>query len=1231
VARNFAGLPWFGGIMDESKSRPSPRDPSHDPNAPGLRTPTRGDSSSDNLLGSDGATLADPQSPADPDATLIDLDATYVEGMPIPAVHPKRGTRSRGLAASAAVLNVGELFGDRYEILQLLGEGGMGAVYKARDRELDRFVALKVIRPELASSSAILARFKQELLLAHQVTHRNVIRIYDLSEADGIKFITMEFIEGVDLRKLLFAHGKFSPAETVQMIRQICQALEAAHSVGVIHRDLKPQNIMQDKHGRLLVMDFGLARSVESEGMTQTGALVGTMEYMSPEQAMGTTLDQRSDLFALGLIFFELLTAKAPYKADTALASLLKRSQERAIPAVDIDPNIPRGLSDIVSKCLERDLGQRYQNVQQILRDLDAWEGKRPVSASSALESFKRWLSGPQLKFVAAGAAAVALALSVWIVRGRVTTKTAETPAVHAPVASLAIVPFRNASGDSTLDWLGSSMADMLTTDVGQSASLRTVPPDRVHQILNDLHMAGNATLDAATLRQISESSNSDTLITGQYAKFGDQIRIDASIQDLKHDRRPVPVSIEAASVKDVPAAIDRLADSVRKGLSISTDVAKELQAQSFRPNSQSVEALRAYNEGLNLARGGNNTDALTRFQTAVKEDPDFALAYSKLAQSYSALGRDPEAEQAARKAEDLSANLPARERYLIIANHARLASDNQKAIEYYQQLAKASPEDTEIQLALGGIYDSMGSFDQAREHYNNVLQRDPQSPDALLALGRMLTRSGDPQGGLKYLNTAYNLAVQNSNDRNKAAAQYGMGVAYDFLNKLDEALRSLQDSLTLRRKLGDERGGAASLNYIGVVQGEQGNSKAADKSFQEALNIQNKIGDKRGLGATLLDYGSFLDDHGNHEQALKLYQQSLQIQRDLNNNSMQARVLNNIGSVDYNIGRYEDALIYFQRALELREKAKVPGDIVEVLNNLGETSKSMGQYDQAISQYMRALDLRRNMGDKRGAAIESYGIGTVFEFQGRFGAAVNSKQEALKVFEELKDNTAWMPESQSGYAHALILAGRGDEAGQYLDQALALARELKNNGLIAQVLSFQGDALYYKGDIKSARSFYERALQAANQSKEPDKILISKINLARQDVGEGRSAAGLSALRSLAQEADRQGLKYQALECSIHSAQAMLQMKNFAQARQELERDIAQTERLGLNPLSAQAQFFLAGVLRESGSTSDAQDHYRQALRLIDAMTKDLGADKLLNRSDFSTISTDSKRWLQG
>jgi serine/threonine protein kinase len=235
------------------------------------------------------------------------------------------------------ILQPGDLIGARYEILALLGEGGMGAVYKALDREVERTVALKLIRPELASNPQILARFKQELLTAHQVTHKNVIRIYDIAEADGVKFITTEFVEGRDLRHILTDRGTLPVSESVEIIRQVCYALEAAHSAGIIHRDLKPQNIMQEeKTGRILVMDFGLARTIGGDGMTQTGALLGTIEYMSPEQSMGKPLDQRSDIFAVGLILYELLVGKTPYKADTAMASLLRRNQERAVPAAEL-------------------------------------------------------------------------------------------------------------------------------------------------------------------------------------------------------------------------------------------------------------------------------------------------------------------------------------------------------------------------------------------------------------------------------------------------------------------------------------------------------------------------------------------------------------------------------------------------------------------------------------------------------------------------------------------------------------------------------------------------------------------------------------------------------------------------------------------------------------------------------------------------------------------------------
>src|SRR6266700_5447622 len=187
----------------------------------------------------------------------------------------------------------------------------------------------------------------------------------------------MEYIAGQDLRTLIAERKVLPPEQAVAVMEQVCRALEAAHAVGVIHRDLKPQNIMSDDHCRVVVMDFGLARSIDSnDGMTQTGAVIGTFEYMSPEQGLGKQLDQRSDLFAVGLIFYELLTGRMPYKADSALASLLKRTQERAVPVSQHNSKIPSALSNIVAKCLEPDLKTRYQHVVEVLTDLEAWQGK---------------------------------------------------------------------------------------------------------------------------------------------------------------------------------------------------------------------------------------------------------------------------------------------------------------------------------------------------------------------------------------------------------------------------------------------------------------------------------------------------------------------------------------------------------------------------------------------------------------------------------------------------------------------------------------------------------------------------------------------------------------------------------------------------------------------------------------------------------------------------------------
>ncbi len=322
------------------------------------------------------------------------------------ATHPRSDATA---GQSHEALEIGTVLANRYAIVRRIGEGGMGAVYQARDLELNRVVALKVIRPSLAKNPEILSRFKQELILARQVTHKNVIRIYDLAEFDGIKFITMDFIDGRDLKSVLRANGKFEPRQAAEIIEQVCRGLEAAHSEAVIHRDLKPQNIMMDRSGKITVMDFGIARSTAPGGMTHTGALVGTPEYMSPEQAKGEKLDARSDIFSVGIIFYELLTGDTPYKAETSMASLYKRTREKVPPPIELVPETPKPLNAIAVRCLEIDKDKRYASATEILADLEVWLGpragtriavdnKRPRAASA------KWAAAGAIVILAAGA-----------------------------------------------------------------------------------------------------------------------------------------------------------------------------------------------------------------------------------------------------------------------------------------------------------------------------------------------------------------------------------------------------------------------------------------------------------------------------------------------------------------------------------------------------------------------------------------------------------------------------------------------------------------------------------------------------------------------------------------------------------------------------------------------------------------------------------------------------------
>jgi serine/threonine protein kinase/tetratricopeptide (TPR) repeat protein len=1174
--------------------------------------------------GSDFSATIAPQSspPAEPGAATA---ATNVTG-----ATPSRGMRP----VAVGPLVPGEAFG-RYHVIRLLGAGGMGAVYQAWDDELGVAVAIKVIKPEVLqdpeAGEDLERRFKRELLLARQVTHKNVVRIHDLGEIDGIKYITMPYVQGSDLATLIRRHGKLSVERVIAVARQIASGLVAAHEAGVVHRDLKPENIMVEGDVAL-IMDFGIARATAGTERTVAGAVRGTIGYMAPEQARGEPVDQRADIYAFGLIMYDMLLGKVRQSrsGQNAVAELMERMQRAPQPPRELDPDIPIDVDRIVSRCIEPEASARFQTtaeLSQALSQLDA-EGHLIAGGTTTVRSSAVSIPvapppavvtrRPSIRTLAVIAAALILAVAgAWFGRSLLPERgTATTSSTSAQSSTLAILPFRNASGDPSLDWVGPAVAEILRSEIGQDAILRTISSDRLQQLLTDLRIPVGTNLDPATLRRLAEFSNAQAVLWGQYLTFGNEIRIDATIEDLA-GQRSIPLKAQAPTQAALVGVLGELAVTVRGNL-IRSETAADLSASSARPSSRSLMALRYYNEGVSLSRQGKHSEALKRFEASTTEDPEFALAYSKLAEAHKNQGYDTEAEQFSRKAAAMSDALPAREKYLILAGHARVLGDNAKAIESYENLLKAAPEDTDIRYELARMQEDTGALDQARENYLTVLKADPKYLDALVAAGRVEIRRREPQGALEHLNQALSLAIQFENVEARGYILNAMGVAYKRLNKTDEALRYYRDALEIRRKLGQKGGIAATLTEIAQTNVITGQPAEALKNYTEALQLRREIGDRRGTANTLSELGNLHFNRSDYAQALALYRESLQIHRETGNKSNEALLLNNIGGVYFNQSQYEDALTYFERALALREDLNVPTDIADTVHNLAEVNVRMGQYDKALEQYLRALDLNRKAGNKRGAAIGSYSVGTLFEYQGRYGASLSSKEEALKTFAELGDSGFWMVEMLSGHGDALSEVGRFDEGRKVLNDALSRARELKNQVLVGQTLNYLGDSYYYAGDLAAARPLFEQALETATAGKERHLVLLTQVNLAKLDARE-KPAAAVSALTRLVKETDQENLRYLSTLASIELGEAQGRLKRYGPATQELTRAIARSERLGLRALLARAHSALGGVLAAEGKSADAEQHRSQAARLLNEIYKEAGTETIRKRTDLT------------
>jgi tetratricopeptide (TPR) repeat protein/predicted Ser/Thr protein kinase len=622
--------------------------------------------------------------------------------------------------ASVASLKPGTLLGNRYEIIGILGQGGMGAVYKARDRELDRTVAIKVIRPEFAGDPDILQRFKQELILARKVTHRNVIRIFDLGEAAGIKFITMEFIEGRDLKTVLAREGKLPPEQAVDIMHQVCLALEAAHSEGVVHRDLKPQNIMMDQKGRAWVMDFGIARSLEFGGMTQTGALIGTPEYMSPEQVRGENVGPRSDIFTFGIIFQEILTGTPPYQAETAMASMFKRTMERAISVHQLNPGVPLYLSDIVAKCLEIQPQDRYQTVREVYDALEAWKrgAARPLAGPTL-----RWARRALRHRAAIGSGAAAAALSVLVIAAVIAYRVkhpSKLAAAHAMVSVL-VADFTNHTGDPIFD---DTLEPMFNVALEGASFVNTYSRGNARKLAGQLPHPTDK-LDEQPARLVAISQGIGAVITGELSQRGDNYSISATALDAVSGNVIAKTEVTAENKDKVLLAIPRLAAPIRKALGDTTPESVQMQATAGAFTAASLEAVHEYGLGMKQQFAGNMEAALQSFSKAVELDPNFARAYSGMAAVAGNLGREQDAEKYAKLAMEHVDRMTERERYRVRGQYYIRAENWQKCVEEYSDLLKQYPADnagqTNLAACLAGMYDMPRAMEEARRAVQNA------------------------------------------------------------------------------------------------------------------------------------------------------------------------------------------------------------------------------------------------------------------------------------------------------------------------------------------------------------------------------------------------------------------------------------------------------------------------------------------------------------------------------
>ena len=792
---------------------------------------------------------------------------------------------------------VGADFGPRYQVLSLLGTGGMGKVYKAYDRELDRTLALKILRPDMVADPQALQRFKQELLLASRISHPNILRIHDLGDHRGVKFISMAFVEGGDLAEILKKNGRLPVERCVHLMKQLCEALQAAHSANVVHRDLKPQNILVNAEDHLYVSDFGLAKTLEPNvsGMTRTGAVLGTPLYMSPEQVQGKSIDNRTDIYALGLVFYEMLTGVLPFTGDSSYELMYKRVHQFPRKPEMLTPGLPPYISRICLRCLEKDASMRYQHAREILDDLRS----KHAPSSSLAKSVQITLPLPAWRGWLASVGALVLFLGALLAIPGVRNSLFHhaIPAFSTGIPSLqqgkfvAVLPIRILGDQASLNYVADGLAEALTAKLFQ---------------LRDVHTVSSAAIQKMrptdSLEDAARQLGVNLIVSGTLEGSSDKLRIVASLDDVSKGKR-----VWTEEFSGVPQDLLILEDQIYGKLieALALKVTPEEAARGNLHPTENIEAYDLYLRGRNAMRGQVDVPGVTKaieyFESALKKDPGFALAYAGLADASLRLYRDKKDPKWAQKA--LSASL-----------QAQGLDDN---------LA-------EVHTALGGVYSATGKSAEAIVELRRALELAPSSDDGYRRLGDAYRGSGRREEAIQAYQKAIEISPYYWFNWN------ALGTAYYRFGDNEKALQAFKRVTELEPR------NAAAYRNMGAVYFQQDKWNECIPIFQKSLEFEQNSSTYSNLGTAYF----YLK---RYEDAVKMFEKAAEM------NPNDETWLGNLADAYRWSGRKEESLSTYDKAISLAYKD------LQVNPRSGTTMENLALYHAKKGDSVQALEFIRH------------------------------------------------------------------------------------------------------------------------------------------------------------------------------------------------------------------------------------------------------------------------------